>query len=134
MNGQPRCVIFYHSGQEWAPPAEQPRGLAAWNTGEHRRKYLRAPGAWQDPAGRLHTGEIEFWGEYETPTAFAALPPGPEPHLPRRVHTPVTPAPEQRPPGAQNSDPLTLGPVWIYSNCRQGGEGPPGSAGLTPAT
>ena len=46
-------VQFPHPGPEHKPP---PAGDMPWNTGSHRRKFLRAGGQWIDDRGAQHQG------------------------------------------------------------------------------
>lgn len=119
MRGMPTAVKFFHPGVEWT--SSQDRGIARWNTEDHRRKYLQTPGTFlsrlEAPA---KTGTLGFWGEYEAPTLFRRLAYKPQRGLPRFVHTLLPPDPALCPGvEARNTDPLVLSPRWLYTNCQQ---------------
>jgi hypothetical protein len=77
-------VQFLHPGGEHAPDAGL---IKAWNTGDHRRKFLKSPGCYL--AGNVpRDGEIVFWGEWEPESRLAAAITALLPHGPRWVYEP----------------------------------------------
>ena len=90
--------------------------------GSHARKFLVTTGDYLTGAtGRVATGRVGFWGEWEAPSTFEAFDPDASvatPGFPRYWHTPSLPrlAPTE---ARRNTDPLVLGPDFIYSNCKQ---------------
>ena len=106
-------VQFPHPGAEHVPPGP----VMAWNTGDHRRKFLLARGRYVDEDDEVREGELVFWGEWEPPsqviTRWSA-----SGRLPRVLHRPYW----QRPPGSgwrQSTDPWVFGERMRYSNCKQ---------------
>ncbi len=108
------AVQFPHPGSEHKPgPGDS--GRMGWNAGQHKRKFLEAPGRWitDDSDG---SGLLRFWGEWEPPSDWEQLPEPQDKRLPRYLHRPViADAPSGR---HQNTDPLVVDGFW-YSNCRQ---------------
>jgi hypothetical protein len=109
------CVVqFPHPGGEHVPRGDR----MPWNTGPHRRKFLRAEATIVDAFGApLAQGPIAFWGEWEPPSRVAH-------RWPRRGDLPtVAHLPEWHDPGRgrwrQNTDPWVFGPAFLYSNCKQ---------------
>ncbi|MHB1535640.1 MAG: hypothetical protein ACYC1D_13735, partial [Acidimicrobiales bacterium] len=103
------------------PGAEHPAGLddeGRWNTGDHRRKFLLATGAWHDgdrPAGE---GPLTFWGEWEPRSEIVARRSSPAPAgFPRFLRRPLWTYWDGTG-NRQNTDPLVLG-GFSYTNCRQ---------------
>ncbi len=111
-----RAMQFPHPGPEHRPGVDL-RGRMGWNVGDHRRKFLQAPGTWvTDAAGGA--GPLRFWGEWEPPSDWEQLPRPQDRRLPRFIHHAVAPGPASG--WRQNTDPLVLDGFW-YSNCRQHG-------------
>ena len=95
------------------------RGLKAWNTGEHRRKFLQARGSYieaQDTAPE--TSELVFWGEWEPESEGNPIA-SPVPDGPRWVHRPYYVRPASYPGDLQNTDPFVFGDRFLYTLCRQ---------------
>src|SRR4051794_36927207 len=117
VTGDTRYVVqFPHPGPERIPKPGTVGSQLSWNTGEHGRKFLLAPGAWTDGSTSGH-GNLTFWGEWEAQSCVAAvLERGPG--LPRVLQLPYWNVPND---GAwrQNTDPLVFGDRFIWSNCRQ---------------
>jgi hypothetical protein len=110
----PVFVHFPHPGDEHNPGnvRRQP-----WNTGNHRRKFLRSDGRYVAEDGSLYDASLVFWGEWEAPSYIVDcwLPEG---RLPRFLHEPVW----ERPTTSghrQNTDPWVFGDCFRYSNCKQ---------------
>jgi hypothetical protein len=111
--GSPRFVQFPHPGGEHVPTTDQ----MAWNTSNHLRKFLRAPGDYVDAEGHRATAELVFWGEWEAPSRVVRRWTA-SGRLPRAVHEPYWYRPtsgEFR----QNTDPWVWGQRMVYSNCKQ---------------
>ena len=108
-------VQFPHPGGEHVPPKSSP--IMRWNTGSHRRKFLSADGVWIDDTGRLESGTIAFWGEWEAPSRVRQTFPRAA-GLPRYLHEAL---PATDPPAGfrQNTDPWVFGSTFLYSNCKQ---------------
>lgn len=114
----PTAVKFLHPGAPWTARADS--GAAPWATARHTRRFLQVEGRYlRAPGGQAEAGSYGFWGEYEAPTCFRRLTAQPDEGAPEFIHTPVPLAAVRRPSGALNTDPLVVGPQWLYSNCRQ---------------
>ncbi|WP_437943754.1 hypothetical protein WMF27_02470 [Sorangium sp. So ce281] len=110
----PRLVQFMHPGRQ---PAHQGPGIKPWNTGEHRRSFLVAPGTFNaSVSGHSESAtRLSFWGEWEAPATGIALTDGGEAHTafaPRAVTFPGRA-------GLQNTDPFVFDGPFIYSCCKQ---------------
>ncbi|MFR9797120.1 hypothetical protein ACL02U_14605 [Streptomyces sp. MS06] len=114
MSASVNVVQFPHPGAEHRPGRTD---AMPWNSGAHRRKFLRSPGSWVDGCGAVNRGDMTFWGEWEAPSRIARRWPA-DGHLPRFLHQPVLSDP---PVGryVQNTDPLVFGHRFRYSNCKQ---------------
>ena len=113
MSDQTMFVQFPHPGREHRPAGKE----MPWNTGDHARKFLVSQADFVDD-GRVESGSIGFWGEWEPQSRVVAEFRGRAPQAPRYVHEPYLQVPTdegQR----QNTDPLVFGDCFRYSNCRQ---------------
>lgn len=109
------CFIqFLHPGREHEPDAGR---MKAWNTGAHRRKFLKGPGRYL-AGGDPQDGELVFWGEWEPESLAVAEITEPLPDGPRWIYEPyyVPPASYQ---GLQNTDPFVFGERFQYTGCLQ---------------
>lgn len=106
-------VQFPHPGGEHNPRADR----MPWNTGDHGRKFLVAPGRYVDSDGRVREGEVVFWGEWEPPSRVERRWPA-SGQLPRALHRPYWGSPKSSR-FRQNTDPWVFGGRMLYSNCRQ---------------
>jgi hypothetical protein len=110
-------VQFPHRGREHRPHS----AVMGWNRGLHARKFLRARGRYR-LGGRWQSGPVAFWGEWEPQSRVVdTFPKGP-PGGPRWLHEPFWELPRHRS-LLQNTDPLVFGDAFLYSNCRQTGNG-----------
>jgi len=106
-------VQFPHPGGEHRPAVDE----MGWNAGKHRRKFLRAPGRYQDGDGHVREGSLAFWGEWEPPSRIERRWPAAG-RLPRALHIPHwSPLPVDS--FRQNTDPWVWGERMLYSNCKQ---------------
>ena len=125
----PYFVQFPHPGGEHRPATDD----MPWNTGDHARKFLIAPGRYVDSDGRPVEAELVFWGEWEPPSRVERRWP-PSGQLPRVLHRPhwVKPTNNAK---RQNTDPWVFGDRMIYSNCKQlSSERPNSMQRLTPGS
>jgi hypothetical protein len=113
-SASPVFVHFPHPGKEHNPgeALRQP-----WNTGEHRRKFLRSGGRYVTHDQSLGEGSLVFWGEWEAPSYRLKSWPK-SGALPRFLQHPVWEHPKGRGP-RQNTDPWVFGECFRYSNCKQ---------------
>lgn len=117
MPDQALCVVqFIHPGGEHHPDVA---GAArrSWNTGVHRRKFMRTAGTSLDAEGQDHVGEVLWWGEWEPPSTVEELEvPGPD--YPRYLHRPFLEVRTEFA-GHQNTDPFVFGDEFLYTGCQQ---------------
>jgi hypothetical protein len=118
-----RCVVqFPHPSAEH--PVKGEAGVMPWNTGHHRRKFLKSAGrAVIDVGSPAVEGEYAFWGEWEAESRFERLPKR-DKGYPRAVHQPFwrTPLTSSF---RQNTDPWVFGEAFRYTNCKQYAQGRP---------
>jgi len=105
-------VQFPHPGGEHNPLTDD----MAWNTGDHRRKFLIAPGRYLDGDDQLGVADLVLWAEWEPPSRVERRWPA-SGRLPRALHRPYWAEPTRR--VRQNTDPWIWGEPMIYSNCKQ---------------
>jgi hypothetical protein len=106
-------VQFPHPGGEHNPPTDD----IPWNTADHGRKFLVAPGRYLDGDDRVREAELVFWGEWEAPSRVECRWPA-FGRLPRALHRPYWTEPA-RSGFRQNTDPWVWGDRMLYSNCKQ---------------
>ena len=110
-------VQFIHPGGEHEP--DSPAGRS-WNTGAHRRKFLRHPGrclsAIDAPSA---SAPLVFWAEYEPPSALVKSFPSPLPDGPRFLFSPAPTPFHPHDPPLMNTDPFVFGDRFFYSICKQ---------------
>jgi hypothetical protein len=118
----PSIVQFAHPGAEHGPD-EKNGNWKAWNTGTHRRKFLRCKGRYINPDESKQDGQLLFWGEWEPPSKVSEFRERPTPSYPRWLHEPVLPAKLPQSGGQQgnyqNTDPFVFGGRFIYFVCKQ---------------
>ena len=108
-------VQFIHPGAEHGIQGR----VKPWNTGEHRRKFLRLRGSYveaRDAAPK--TEELVFWGEWEAESAGEPIT-NPVPGGPHWIHQPFYVRPASYPGKLQNTDPFVFGDRFLYTLCRQ---------------
>jgi len=106
-------VQFMHPGGEHETKGD----TIAWNTGAHKRKFLKNDGRYLHD-GKLSEGEIGFWGEWEPESQVVDHIVNPVPEHPHFIYNPyyVMPVTDE---GQQNTDPFVFGDRPLYSCCRQ---------------
>lgn len=114
MTGDASIVQFPHPGGEHVPRTD----VMSWNTGPHKRKFLRSHGSIASPDGTVtFEGQLAFWGEWEPPSTIERRWTGKR-GLPTVLHAPCW-----EDPGLfgrrQNTDPWVFGSNFLYSNCKQ---------------
>lgn len=111
-----RCFVqFIHPGGEHWPDTATTK---AWNTGPHRRKFLRARGQYVASPEEVEHGDIAFWGEWEAESDVARRYDGRGPAMPHFLYDPyfVRHRDEQ---WRQNTDPFVFGDRFHYTGCLQ---------------
>lgn len=107
-------VQFMHPGGE--PSA---KNGAKWrrNQETHARKYLRVGGQYRYSDGKVASGQIEFWGEWEAESELIEEFGHQLPGKPQRIWRPYY---EQKADyaGLQNTDPFVFGGFY-YTGCKQ---------------
>jgi hypothetical protein len=114
---EPSIVQFPHPGPERFPKPLTVGAELPWNTGQHGRKFLLAPGTWTDGDGDFHDGDLTFWGEWEPQSTVVEVLPSGEPGLPRALQRPSMTVTDTG--WHQNTDPLVFGDAFAYTNCKQ---------------
>lgn len=110
-------VQFIHPGAEHEPDSAAGR---SWNTGPHKRKFLKQPGrSLSALGGRPAASSLVFWGEYEPPTALAKTYGEPLPDGPRHLFVPAPVPFHPNDPPLMNTDPFVFGKHFFYSICKQ---------------
>ena len=110
-------VQFPHPGREHNPDRLRRRPWRMeWNTGDHRRKFMRSPGRYLDNYETASDALLTFWGEWEPPSEIIETWEE-RGSLPRFLHVPVWE--RNGPPRRQNTDPWVFGSYFRYSNCKQ---------------
>ncbi len=114
-------VQFTHPGGEHKPDRND-HTLKSWNTGVHRRKFLKANGKYVKD-NSLKEGELLFWGEWEPPSKVLKLDARGSKFLPNWLHAPFLPNVLPNSLGYQksfqNTDPLVFGECFRYFVCKQ---------------
>ena len=131
-----KVVQFLHSGKEYKRSEfikEREETIKPWNTGDHRRKFLHAKGAYIDNRETTEEEEekegedIYFWGEWEPDSIVTKIQTKVKGHSPQYIHKPFLRFKEsgQLIKGDQNSTPTNTDPFvfgkdgFYYSYCNQ---------------
>jgi hypothetical protein len=116
VDNQIRLVQFIHPGGEHEPDDGNEKH---WNTGEHKRKFLRNRGQYVsgDAPDHLVTDDLLFWGEWEPESTVIRRIGNPVEHGPHYIYEPYYGAVPTT--WAQNTDPFVFGDSFLYSNCKQ---------------
>ena len=110
-------VQFIHPGTEHEPDSKSGR---SWNTGEHKRKFLKQPGRYLKALdGRPTLSDLVFWGEFEPPTRLLKTFADPGPDEPRYLFAPALRPFRPNDPPLMNTDPFVFGDRFFYSICKQ---------------
>ena len=129
-----KVVQFLHSGKEYKRSefkVEGEKTIKPWNTGDHKRKFLHAKGAYID-AGKIIGNEnnwedIYFWGEWEPESIAPNINKHGEDAPPHFIHEPFLRLNESgqlikgdKKSIAKNTDPFVFGDKgFFYSCCMQ---------------
>lgn len=117
-----RCFVqFLHPGGEHVPD-DKALTTKGWNTGPHRRKFLRQRGEYLRKEGdTAQTDNLLFWGEWEPDSDVLSASPDAGDHKPRFIYRPYygTPPAPTATSAARNTDPFVFGDRFLYSNCQQ---------------
>jgi hypothetical protein len=116
MDDRIRLVQFIHPGGEHEPDEGNEKH---WNTGDHKRKFLRSRGLYVSGNGDDHptTDDLLFWGEWEPDSTVIRRIENPVERGPRYIYQPYYVAVPTT--WAQNTDPFVFGDCFLYSNCKQ---------------
>lgn len=108
-------VQFMHPGAEHTPDTGR-----RWNTGPHRRKFMRAAGAFHQD-GHVEAEDLVFWGEWEAQSEVLTEWMHPSADAPRYLYRPfyTPPASYRLEPPLQNTDPFVFGDQFHYTGCQQ---------------
>ena len=87
-----------------------------WNSGAHRRKYLKIKGDYlTDLNSSSQNDTLFFWGEWEAQSEATAIE-NDKPDYPKTIFTPYY----KYPAGRDNTDPFVFGNNFYYCVCKQG--------------
>jgi hypothetical protein len=129
-------VQFLHPGGEHKPD-KYGGNIKSWNQGEHRRKFMLAPGSYVEEVNGKETyqqGNLLFWGEWEPPSEVHPIANKIKTEketvigikrfsgYPEYLHKPYLPLliPKSTPTEPyQNTDPFVFGDQFRYFLCRQ---------------
>ncbi|MBA2359789.1 MAG: hypothetical protein H0V79_02435 [Actinobacteria bacterium] len=120
-------VQLPHPGREHGP--DEPGGaVKRWEHGEHdhKRKFMLVPGAWRERVeAESCVGDVLFWGEWEAASTVRPVGSRTEPGAPSWVHEPFFNDASDAPEGVvpQNTDPFVFGDRFLYTFCKQPGNG-----------
>lgn len=114
MNDRLCFVQFLHPGGEHWPDNDIAKH---WNSGPHRRKFLRSPGLYLSD-DTVREGDLAFWGEWEAQSEVVAPLAALEPSGPRWLYQPYLHLPPSYL-GLQNTDPFVFGDQFHYTGCLQ---------------
>jgi hypothetical protein len=92
-------------------------GEAVWKS-DHSRRLVVHKGDYVDNAGKLVSGDLAFWTEWEACTTACAMPKGAENTDARWFHRVVTPL-GKRGNHRVNTDPCVFGSSFKYALCQQ---------------
>ncbi len=116
-------VQFHHPGGEHEPDLP---GERSWNTGPHRRKFMRVEGTWMAAlGGEQQKGPVVFWGDWEPPSLVLHTFEKPIPHGPKVLFKPIREAFRENQPPLMNTDPFVYGGTFLYGNCKQNAKNGP---------
>jgi len=106
---------FLHPGAE-AQPKDKSDSFIEWNTGAHKRKFLRIKADVVNTKGVIEKNvDIAFWGEWEPKSSIEEL--KTDEGLSKWLNTPLM---ESNPSViGQNTDPLVFGENFQYLICQQ---------------
>lgn len=106
---------FLHPGVE-AQPKRNSDSYIEWNTGAHKRKFLRSKADVVNAKREVEKNvDIAFWGEWEPKSSIVEL--KTKGKLPKWLNTPLM---ESNPSViGQNTDPLVFGENFQYFICQQ---------------
>lgn len=113
-------VQFIHPGGEHQPGED---GIKQWNSGPHKRKFLKQRGRYLHD-GRVHDGDLMFWGEWEPESRLVTHLEQPCRPFPRYLYEPYIVLPTDQG-WLQNTDPFVFGGQFHYTCCQQYARGCP---------
>lgn len=121
MNFEASIVQFPHPGAEHSVKRKQSE--ISWNnseTSDHKRKFMKFRGRWQDVNNETHSDNLFAWGEWEPESKVCRRikPIAGEPHYPRLLWKPYF-VPKSSYKCLHNTDPFIFGDQFLYSNCKQ---------------
>ncbi|MEH6954457.1 hypothetical protein [Neobacillus drentensis] len=133
---QKKIVQFFHPGSQYEELLVNKRigkktkdsclftktnrleGIKLWNTGNHKRKFIRMNGEYINDASKSVEGEIAFWGEWEPESYFSILENNKnKKDMPLHIHQPFYSKHFKS--NMQNTDPFVYGDSFLYSCCQQ---------------
>lgn len=118
--GQPRLVQFMHPGAEHKPAGEG----RDWNSGHHKRIFLRSPGTYINKDGAAESSSLLFWAEWEADADLVKRYENAPRYQPHYLFEPYY-RPRSSYLGLANTDPFVFGEHFHYAGCQQYRKGSP---------
>lgn len=119
-------IQFMHPGKEHRPDTERTK---YWNTGDHKRKFVKNPGAFLTNQNAREYDHICFWCEWEPQSEVLKEFPNPEKNYPRFIYSLYWAPPSSygyidglRKKAYQNTDPFIFETPFKYALCQQQGK------------
>ena len=112
-------VQFPHPGRE---ARLSRKGGGGWSTlaATHARKFMHARGEWIEAGGRLRSGDLWAWGEWEAQSQLVRRLRRPDTLThPECLWRPCYTIPNGGWEGLHNTDPFIFGERILFSNCKQ---------------
>ena len=122
----PMVIQFIHPGREYQVTNETNGpinipwvgGSCDTSCGGHTRRLVSHKGDYVDSTGKVKTGQLAFWTEWEACTTAVAMAAAPKDRFSAHwVHTIKTPLVKK--PGTLNTDPCVFGSTFKYCCCQQ---------------
>jgi hypothetical protein len=113
-------VQFLHPGDEHTPCHTKGKHIGnhiCWNTGEHKRKFLKNPGRYLE-GNKPVDSDLIFWGEWEPQSDVIKTLIQTKPEYPKYLYQPYYWIPPNQQ-NLQNTDPFVFGKQFYYVCCQQ---------------
>lgn len=106
-------IQFLHPGRQ---PDHRGPGPKPWNEGQHRRSFMKLPGAYciDTASAPEQSPGLLFWGEWESRADVRLIGPG----AAHALYVPIYPV-FPGTPGLQNTDPFVFDGPFLYCCCKQ---------------
>jgi hypothetical protein len=115
MNDQILFVQFPHPGAEHDPKPKK-GNFIAWNTGDHKRKFMKNPGQYENNCPKK--SDLVFWGEWEPQSDVLQRFTANNNTYPKYLYKPYYSIPTNQQ-DLENTDPFIFGDRFHYVCCKQ---------------